>query len=245
MKRELKHQIREDEFRSGLSHALEWVQAHGRELRLLVPVLLLATAAVVAVRSYRENRTRAAAKAYVDALRIYAAPVRAELPAGSEPPAGETVFATAQEKHTQAAAAFDGIERRYAGLPVARRAAYYAALSRIELGQSEPAEAALKQLAATPTPDGMTPALARFALADLAARRGDVDQAVDGYRQLAEDAQLPLPRDYALLRLARLLEDAGRTSEARASYRQLAERFPGSVYAGEARARVDYLATAS
>jgi len=245
LKRALKHQIREDEFRSGLSHGLPWLQAHARELRVLVPVLLLAAAAVFGVRSYRDSRETAASKAYVDALRIYAAPVHGELAPGSEPPAGEAVYATAEEKYTQAAAAFDGIERRYPGLPAARRAAYYAALCRIELGQTDAAETALMEIAATHTADGLTPALARFALADLLARRGEVDRAVDAYRQLADDAQLPLPRDYALLRLARVLEDAGRASEARASYRQLAEQYPASVYAAEARSRVDYLATAA
>jgi outer membrane protein assembly factor BamD (BamD/ComL family) len=42
--------------------------------------------------------------------------------------------------------------------------------------------------------------------------------------------------------LAATLEDAKRLEEARASYRRLIERFPESVYAGEARRRAAYLA---
>ena len=43
---------------------------------------------------------------------------------------------------------------------------------------------------------------------------------------------------------AQTLEDAQRFAEARAAYRQLTEEFPASVYAAEARARAEYLATA-
>ena len=52
-----------------------------------------------------------------------------------------------------------------------------------------------------------------------------------------------MPRDYALLSAAQTLEDAKRWPEARAAYRQVFEEFPASVFAAEARARVEYLQT--
>ena len=72
-------------------------------------------------------------------------------------------------------------------------------------------------------------------------RGGQLDKAIDAYRQMADDSTLPLPRDYALMRLAATLEEARRGQEAGASYRRVVEEFPQSVYAAEARRRMEYL----
>jgi lipopolysaccharide biosynthesis regulator YciM len=83
--------------------------------------------------------------------------------------------------------------------------------------------------------------MARLSLGELQRRRGDVDGAVLTWRELSDDADTAVPRDYALLRAARVLEQHERLAEARLSYLQLVERFPESTYASEARQRADYL----
>jgi hypothetical protein len=124
---------------------------------------------------------------------------------------------------------------------VGLRARYYAALSRIELGQYDEAEKALKELQGRGS--GLESELARVALAGLYRRSGKVDQAVEAYRGLATNPAANVPRDFALLSAAQALEDAKRWAEARAAYRQLVEDFPASVYATEARQRAEYLQT--
>ncbi|MFI5184885.1 MAG: tetratricopeptide repeat protein [Vicinamibacteria bacterium] len=44
--------------------------------------------------------------------------------------------------------------------------------------------------------------------------------------------------------LAATLEEARRSEEARAAYRRLVDEYPESVYAADARRRVDFLTTA-
>ena len=240
MKRELKRQIKQDEFVSWVGRAMAFVGAHAREARIVLVVVLLLGIGAAGFSYLQERRNREAQQAMSAALETFQAPLEAELPEGFERPRGP-VFASSREKYEKAAAGFDGVARRYASLPVGRRARYFAAVSRAEMGDLEAAEKALSEIASSGGSDSLVPALARLALADVKRRAGKVDEAVDAYRQLAEDRALPLPRDHALMGLATTLEDARRSAEARAAYRRLTEEFPSSVYAAEARRRTEYL----
>ena len=238
MKKELKDQIKQDEFTSGLEQGLAWLAAHRDEVRIGAGVLVVLLAAAGAFGYFRSQRAREADRAFVEALTAFEAPVTTDLPPGADRPAGQ-VFATAEDKYKTAAAAFDGVERRFGSSAQGLRARYYGALSRIELGQYAEAEKALKEIQSRG--GGLEPELARVALAELLRRTGKVDQAVEAYRGLATNPSANVPRDYALLCAARTLEDAKRWGDARDAYRQVYEQFPASVYAGEARARVEYL----
>ena len=244
MKKELREQIKRDEFVSGLEKAALWARAHGDELRVGIGVAVVVAAAAAAFVYFQGIRKREAERAFIDAVAIYRAPVADELLPEADKPPGP-VFPTAEEKHKTAAAAFDGVDRRYGTQPVAERARYYAALSRIELKQYAEAEKTLKAIAEKKDDRRLEPALARLALADLYRRQGQVDKAVEEYRAIAGDASLPLPRDYALMTLAGTLEDARRLAEAVAAYKRLAEEFPASAYAAEARRRAEHLRTAA
>jgi hypothetical protein len=238
LKKELREQIKQDELVSGVEQAAAWANAHRDELRIGLGVAVVVLAAIGAVGYFQGQRAKEADRAFRDALTSYESPVTGELPAGSERPAGE-VFATAEDKYKTAAAAFEGVARRFGSSRVGERAAYYSALSRIELGQYDEAEKALKQLQAKGA--GIEPELARFALADILRRKGEVDKAVEAYRGLATNPQANLPRDFALMTAAETLEDAKRWADARAAYEQVYEQFPASVYAAEARRKADFL----
>lgn len=241
MKKQLKKQIKEDEFLSGVELAWKWF----RDNEKLARSGLIAVAAAVALAaglSYFEGKRERDASAALDAaMRVYETPLAGEIQGA--PPSGVTPFKEARDKFTKAAAAFDGVERGYPTLPVGRRARYYAALCRLELGDMAGARQLLQALAGGAA--GLETSLAKLSLADLDRRSGAVDKAVESYRALAEDAALALPRDYVLMTLAGTLEEARRTQEAATSYQSLYERYPDSVYAGEAQRRAAYLRAAS
>lgn len=244
MKKELKQQIKRDEFVSGIEHAASWASSHRSEVRIGLGVAAVVAAAAAALVYVQGNRAREAETAFRDAVTIYQAPLTAEIQTGADKPSGQ-VFATAEEKYKTAAAAFDGVERRFGTLAVAERARYYAALCRVELGQYPEAEKALRAIASRRDNTRLEPALARLALADLLRRQGQVDKAVEEYRAIAGDGGLPVPRDFALMSLAGTLEDAKRMAEAGAAYKRLTEEFPASVYAAEARRKAGFLQTAN
>jgi len=241
LKKELRDQIKQDEFATGVEGTLAWFAAHRDEVRIGAGVVVVLLAAAGAFVYFQGQRAREGDRALRDALTTFEAPVAAELAAGADRPSGQ-VFATAEDKYKTAAAAFEGVERRFGSSMTGRRAKYYAALARIELGQHAEAEKALSEIQAGGS--GLEAELARVALAGLYRRSGQVDRAVEAYRGLATNPSANFPRDSALLSAAQTLEDAKRWAEARAAYRQLFEDFPASVYAAEARARAEYLQTA-
>jgi len=242
LKRELRREIKEDEFASWLEKVIAWGDSHRDELRIGTGVAVVLLAAFGALVYFQGHRAQEAERAFQEALAAFEAPIAGELPQGVDRPAGQ-VFATAEDKYKTAAAAFEGVERRYGSMPLGPRAKYYGALARIELEQYAEAEKALRELQARGTGQ-LVPDLARVALAGLYRRSGETDQAVEAYRSMISSPGTSLPRDYALQCLAGTLEDAARYEEARAVYRELVEEYPASVYAAEARARADYLETA-
>jgi hypothetical protein len=241
LKKELREQIKQDELVSGMEEAAGWAGAHRDELRIGLGVVAVLLAAVGAVGYFQGQRAREADRAFQDALTTYEAPVTSDLTPGSDRPAGQ-VFATAEDKYKTAAAAFEGVARRFGSSKVGQRAAYYAAVSRIELGQYGDAEKTLKDLQSKGP--GLEPELSRLALADIHRRKGEVDKAVDAYRGIATNPTASIPRDYALMSAAQTLEDAKRWADARAAYRQVYEQFPASLFAAEARRKADYLQSA-
>jgi len=239
LRKELKDQIKQDELTTGLEQAAAWAVRHRDELRIGGLVFLVLAGAALAITHVREQRLREGDRALRDALSTFEAPVASELPPGAERPAGQ-VFPSAEEKYKTAAAAFEGVARRYPSSIAGVRATYFGALSRLELGQYAEAEKALKELQERGA--GLEPDLARLALADCYRRSGQVDKAVEAFRSFASNPSASLPRDQALMSAAQTLEDARRFAEARAAYRQLTEEFPASVFAAQARARAEYLA---
>jgi tetratricopeptide (TPR) repeat protein len=239
LKKELKEQMKQDELQSGLEQALAWAVSHRDELRIGGLVVLVLAGAVLAITHVRDQRLREADRALRDALTTFEAPVASELAPGAERPSGQ-VFATSEEKYKTAAAAFEGVARRYGSVAAGVRASYFGALSRMELGQYAEAEKTLKEIQSRGA--GLEPDLARLGLAEVYRRSGQVDKAVDAYRSFASNPQASLPRDQALMDAAETLEDARRFAEARAAYKQLAEEFPASLFAAQARQRADYLA---
>jgi tetratricopeptide (TPR) repeat protein len=240
LKKELKEQIKQDEFASGLEQAIAWVNQHRDEVRIGAGVIVVLLAAGGAFAYFQGQRAREADRALREALTTFEAPVASEIAPGTDRPLGQ-VFATAEDKYRTAAAAFEGVERRFGSSTTGLRAKYYAALSRIELGQFTEAEKALNEIQARV--GGLEAELARVALAGLYRRSGQVDKAVEAYRGLATNPTANVPRDFALLSAAQTLDDAKRWAEARAVYRQLVEQFPASLYAAEARTRAEYLQT--
>jgi len=241
VRRELKRQIKQDEFRTGLETAYEWARQHSREVQVTAIAVVVLVGAGMLVQNFRDRQDSTAQAAVAKALEVYHAPVAGELPAAGERP--PTTYATREEKYKKALAEFQGVEKTASGA-MRQSARYYAALSSLELGDTATAQKTLTELAARHDKEDLVPSLARLSLAELQRRSGQAPKAIEAYRHMLDDPSFLLPRDHVLLKLAATQEEANNLKDARASYERLVQEYPGSVYAGEARQRADYLQAA-
>jgi tetratricopeptide (TPR) repeat protein len=238
LKKNFKKQMKQDELVTGFERLRLLSVTHADEVKIGAVVVLVLAVGGFALQHFRSQRERDSNAALSVALQTFRAPVAGENSA--EPPeAGAPSFPNAADKYRKALVDLQGVQQRYASTPAATRARYYVALSMIELEQNEDAEKILKEIATQR--EGLEPSLAKLALADLQRRMGQTDRAADSYKQIGEDNAFVLPRDHALLSLAKLYEEARRPSDAQATYRQLIDKYPASAYVSEARRRVEYL----
>jgi tetratricopeptide (TPR) repeat protein len=239
LNKNLKHKMKQDELVTGFESARAAFDTHADEIKIGAVIVLVLAVGGFALQHFRSQRAADANEALSAALQTFRAPVATETGGQAPEPGSGPTFPTAAEKYTKALTDLQGVARRYPSLPVGVRARYYAALAEIELGQNEDAEKELKAISVLH--DGLEPDLAKLALADLQRRMGQVDRAAEAYKQMASDPSFSLPRDQALMRLARLYEDARRPQDAQATYRELIEKYPESESVNDARQRVEYL----
>lgn len=237
MKRQLRQRIKKDELVDAYQHTASWLHGHSAETRraaLIGGAVIVVALGVWMFVSHRQEQAEASLR---EGLRIFHGTVvggETTAPEGSGP-----TFATAEQKYRQAAEALQKTVDDYGSTEEGRRARYYLALSKLQLGEAEPAIAILDELARER--GSLQADLARMALAEARLQAQQTDQALELLRQMADERQLSLPREYALMRLGGALERANRAEEAVKSYRRITDEFPTSVYASEARRRLETL----
>jgi tetratricopeptide (TPR) repeat protein len=240
--KELRKELRRDELAEALGGARSFfATSSAAKPALAVTLLFLALWALYAAQQYRAAR---AESAFTKAAQFFSAPVNPT--ALAKDLESFRAFKTAREKYEKALGEFDAVASSYGSQPASRRARYYAALCRLELGglgdaadaaEVTKAEEALKTIGAIRDASALEPALARLTLAERALRAGRAAEAVTAFENLVNDAGSGVPKDRALFGLGEAFDAAGQRDKAKNAYQDLANKFPESPYAAEARAK--------
>lgn len=237
MDKELKRQIKDDEFRSGLEHAWAYAKKNRTQVQTGALAILVVVAGLWAFSTWRSTRVAQSDAELQAALTIFESPVGPDT--GAAPAAG--AYTSNEEKLTKALAAFEGVEKRFGSTAAGHRARYFAAVCRLQLGQATEGRKVLEEIASQRGGDTLEPTLARLALAGSYVSGGETDRGIDLYRKLSEEPSLPVTRDYVLMELGNALARAGRLDEARNVFKRVMDEFPTGSEASKAAQRYQSL----
>jgi tetratricopeptide (TPR) repeat protein len=227
-RKDLKH----DKFAEAVSHGVEEVASHQKQVWLIAAVVLVIVLAAAGWRFWSERQTVKAQAAFDEAMKTYQARIR--VPGEAEEP-GETTYVDEKNKFTDAVKKFEQVSKDYSLTKPGRLAKYYAGLSYANLGNHEEAQKWLRQVEGSS--DEELAALGRFQLAHTMEALGKGEDAVNLYKALIAKPGTFVPKATAMLALADYYRKTN-PAEAIKLYNQIKEEFKDSTVSQEAETRL-------
>src|SRR5262245_22961602 len=223
---------KKDELVSTLESLSISAERHLRSL-IIAGVAVVALAAAVAGGIWYSRSNAADAAAGLAAVhKAMDAPIVA-----SGGPAGMLTFTSTQSRAQEVLQRAESLLAAHPSSRQARWAAYWKAVALKDLGRHDEALATLSPLT-TLSDEPFLSALSRMQSAQVSEAKGDLAAAAESYASLAASAPPRFPAEMALMNQARLLDAQGKTEEARAIYRRVAQEYPESPYASDAAKRI-------
>jgi tetratricopeptide (TPR) repeat protein len=241
MKRTERHRLKENEVASTVARATQTFERHKTSIvggAVAVVVVAAGLAGFFAWRSQADSRSR---EMLADAMavaetRVTPAPAPGAAPA-SKPAGG---FASAQARDQAALARVLAAANAYPSTEAGIAARYYAAATLARLGRTAEAIQQYQQVVAA-AGDSVYGRMAKLGMADANVAAGRYDAAIATYREFAAASAGDLPLDGILMQMAYAYQAAGKPAEARQAFKRVADEFPQSPYAADARRAVDAL----
>ncbi len=243
---ERKH-LKENELAQRLASARDFIEPRRSALRV---VALVAVVAVVALAGFGIWRQRAQAEseiALAEAMVALNAPV---VPAGVEgaegvPAAAQIgatgTFATEEAKLNAALPKLKAAADAHPGTAAGIQARYHLAGALAALGRHPEAIAAFDDVVDRAGDDSLYGRMARLGKADVQARAGQLDAAIEAWKAMSANESEEVPQDAVLMQLGRAYQQQGNSEEARKTYTELVDNHPNSPYTPEAREELENL----
>lgn len=205
---------------------------------IVVAVIVVGLAAYFGIQSRSQNQAGAL---LAEAMTVKTSPVNTPpVPGTVTPPPQPGAFASEAARAEAAIPKFLAAAQAYPNSKQGLLARLQAAALQAEVGKLADAEKEYLELTKL-DPSGLYGRMGKMGLAEVHARSGNFDQAIATYKALVDTPEPDLPLDGVLMQLARTYAAAGKTVEAKQAFTRVADEFPQSTQAAEARRQADAL----
>jgi TolA-binding protein len=245
MKRTERRHLKENPLAHTIVTARDFFEPRMRQLGIIAAVLVLIVLAGGVITLMRGQQSAQAERALAEAMvalnaRVIATadPDMDNLPAAAA--LGNTgTFTTESAKLRAALPKLQSVADAYPDTPAGITARYHLAGALAALGRTEEAAKEFAQVVERAGSSSIYGRMARMGYADSQARAGQLDGAIESWKELADAADSEIPKDAVLIELARAYVAKGDMEEARRTFTQLVDEHPTSPYSSVARQELD------
>jgi TolA-binding protein len=239
MKRTERHHLKENELQNLARQAREGFETRRRELTGITVAIVVVAAAILGYYAWHEHVESRAHALLAEAMVVQSARVGAPAAPGTAG-AGSLSYLTERERAQAALTKFKAAADTYPSTDAGLYARYQEAATWTELGSAGQAINVYQQVIDR-AGDGFYGQMARLGLAQAQALDGKYDQAINGFKELAQHKDGPLPVDGILMQLAKTYLDAGKRADAQQTFTRLVEEYPESPFSTDARKALETL----
>jgi predicted negative regulator of RcsB-dependent stress response len=219
----LRKDLKKDEIRETLVSGVESITSHQQAMWIVIAAALVIALAVFGWNSYAGQQTAKASVALDDGLKIFQARIRT---AGEPVDPTEVTYLDEKNKYGDAEKKFLAVANQYGRTKPGQVAAYYAALSEVQLKQYADAEKNLNRVISSG--DENLASLAKYQLAEVYQRENKGSQAAELYKQITDKPSILVPKAVAMLALADYYRKAD-PAQATKLYNQVKTEFPAAA----------------
>jgi TolA-binding protein len=239
MKAQERHRLKENAFASNTIRVVESVTEYrDRWIAGSLTVVLLIVAA--GGFSLWQKRQREAGGAMLGiALAIEQSQIA---PASTVPGAKQTpgTYPTEQARNEAALAAFQQVAAAYGSANAGLTAQYHVGVAQLAMGHFTEAQQAFEKTAAAAGSSVYGP-MSRMGRAEVLLAAGKFDDAIKAFTELSAERDGLLPIDGVLMQLGKSCAKAGKTQEAKATFKRIVDEFPDSPYVTDAKTQLTLL----
>lgn len=233
MKAGERHHLKTNEFAIRLARMTEFAGNHRERLILAAVAVLVLVVGIAGYSWYRSNTVGKAEALLGAAMTTFEAPI---VPAPTVPGATQQsgTYPTEIARSEAALEAFQKLIDGYGDTSAAVAARYHRAAALMNLGRFADAAQGFEAASAAAGTSVFGP-MSKLGQAEALIAGGQFDKGLPILEALAADRDGLLPVDGVLIELARAYARAGKTAEARTSYKRVVDEFPDSSYVSQAR----------
>jgi tetratricopeptide (TPR) repeat protein len=246
MKRKERHHLKENELASTLIAARDVFETRGSQITKIAVAVVVVVGLIFALMAWRgqdEARAQALLADALVTLNAQVVPASATPTQPGEVPAAATMgavgtYATESAKLTAALPKLKTAADSFPDTEAGVTARYHYAAALASLGRHAEALPAFDDVIARADGDSVYGRMARLGKADTQMQAGQLDAAIETWKELSSSTDENLPKDAILMELGRAYAAKGNQEEARRTFTQIVDEHPTSPYTAEARAEL-------